>query len=381
MDIRFDPEKSRHPDQQSGLKVPYAKARRGGGRWRWIGLMALVLVPVVAFSWYALRDRLLLSAPAVLTHEPLVITSPRDARVVDVPQRAGQRVKQGSPLFVLEDGELEADRTALKEILATLPAKGAQQESESLVDTARQRVDNAEASLRFQSGLADKFDDFRRQGEVPLTDLASIHVARASAQDQLSGARENLLLQLRENTRSELAGPVVQRRQDLTRQLARIEASIAAMSLMAAQDGLLAKSYVQPGQQVSAGEPLGVLVPANAPELHAYFSPKYVGKVAVGRVAEAHFADGRSVLARIVAPPELTQKLPSQLAGPFDANQAMLEVRLRPLEAIDVQHDVEGLPLEIRLRSPSALWGDWGDEGEADTTAAERSSHEAKAKA
>ncbi|TVU70681.1 HlyD family secretion protein [Cobetia crustatorum] len=372
MDIRFDPEKSRHPDQQNGLKVPYAKVRRGGGRWRWFGLMALILVPVIAFSWYALRDRVLLVAPAVLTHSPLVITSPRDARVVAVPQGAGEKVSKGKSLFLLEDSALIADQKVLTEILATLPAKGAQEQSESLIDTAQRRVANAQSSLTFQSSLADKFDAFRRQGEVPLTDLASIHVSRASAQDQLSQSQENLLIQQREKLRAELTGPVVQRRQNLTRQLAQLEATIAELNIDAPQQGLLAKTYVQAGQRVSAGESLGVLVPANAPELHAYFSPKYVGKVAVGRIAEAHFSDGHSVLARIVAPPELTQKLPSQLAGPFDGNQAMLEVRLTPLEEIDLQHDVEGLPLEIRLRSPSALWGSWGDDASMDEASVRR---------
>lgn len=364
MDIRFDPEKSRRPDQQDGLKVPYAKARRGGGRWRWFGLMALVLVPIIAFSWYALRDRVLLVAPAVLTHEPLVITSPRDARVTEVPQRAGNKVSVDMRLFELEDPALTAERHALEDILSTLPPQGAQEQSESLIETAQRRVANAQSSLTFQSGVADKFEAFRRQGEVPLTDLASIHVARSNARDQLSEAEENLLLQQREKLRAELVGPIVQRRQNLTRELAQLEAMIHELRIDASQDGLLAKTYVQAGQRVSAGDPLGVLVPANSPEFHAYFSPKYVGKVAVGRVAEAHFADGRSILARIVAPPELTQKLPSQLAGPFDGHQAMLEVRLKPLEKIDVQHDVEGLPLEIRLRSPSALWGNWEEEGE-----------------
>ncbi len=79
MKVNFHLDKKNKPQSESGMKVVYGQAKRGGYRLRWYLILAIVVSPLLFMAYYLFRTQVLVTAPAIITSYPLTVTATRSA--------------------------------------------------------------------------------------------------------------------------------------------------------------------------------------------------------------------------------------------------------------------------------------------------------------
>lgn len=333
------------PDIDQGLKVNYGPARRGGYRVRWFLLLALLTVPLVIVGWLIAKPFLLVTADGVITTDPLEIRSPMAGQVLRVDGVRGMRVKAGTPIIQLKDGELTAEIVELEWQLAGLSRDEELAEQLAILEQLERQVAVAREGLSEQEEFRRDYENFRRSGIVPAHDMAIVLQTVTNSRLNLEAARTAVLKTTHEQAQERAAGIVVQRRQALELQLSRLRARQQQSSISLMQDSRIIDLLVKPGEFVQADQPLLLTSSLPEPVIFAYLQPKFFEYAGVGRRASVRLPNGSRIKATVSEPPELTQTLPASLRGPFDGQQPVLKVTLTP--EIPLPVNIEGLPVRL----------------------------------
>ena len=75
--------------------------------------------------------------------------------------------------------------------------------------------------------------------------------------------------------------------------------------------------------------------------------PQYIEEVQQGEHAVIKFSSGETFDAIVGREVELADKIPPQLAGPFEGQKSMLKVKLTLEEELPDKLKVEGLPVTV----------------------------------
>lgn len=102
MKVNFHLDKKNKPQSESGMKVVYGQAKRGGYRLRWYLILAIVVSPLLFMAYYLFRTQVLVTAPAIITSYPLTVTATRSAIVGPIPVNVGTEVAQDQALLLLK---------------------------------------------------------------------------------------------------------------------------------------------------------------------------------------------------------------------------------------------------------------------------------------
>ncbi|EKE71000.1 HlyD family secretion protein [Gallaecimonas xiamenensis] len=348
MKIRFQGDKRDDPTLDAGVKVKYAPAKRLAFKLRWYLILLLVVSPILIFSWILLRDEVLVVAPAILTSEPIKVSPPEEAEVQQLLVKTGEEVKAGQPLVRLQSPVLDAEQSEVTSQLATLGGS-TQAAQDRILASLSSAVESAQVGLAEQDSLVASFRDYRKRGIVPTADMAAILAAHSQAEVTLSNAKAALARELLRLAENQVAGPTVQAKRQLQRDLVRLDARLQQLTVKAPFDGRVVDSAVQTGEPVAGDRPLLWLAPKGAFWIHAYVPPRHINYAQPGSKVTVRFPDGTRLNATVVQPSELATELPRQLANPFEAQKATLKVTLQLNEPLPPRLRVEGLPLEVRF--------------------------------
>jgi multidrug efflux pump subunit AcrA (membrane-fusion protein) len=205
--------------------------------------------------------------------ENIAVGSPLPGVVMEVyvpVERVGQRVKQGEPLFRVDDRPLKAQLKYQEANLAAAKAQLAKLESmprPEEVPPAEAKVRNAEANVGLATDLFNRSRRLFQQQAVPEEEYRQRQLALDAAQQQLAQARAELALlkagaweadkAIARAAIAQAEAQIVQTQTDLERTL-----------VTAPVDGKVLQVNVLPGQYVGAPPSQGLVMLGSVHRLH-----------------------------------------------------------------------------------------------------------------
>lgn len=350
MNIKFHLDKQRNPAQHGGIKINYGAGKRVAFRLRWYLILFLIISPVLIFVWYITKDKVVVASPGLLTTEPLNIQASQDAVISAVNVRQGQSAKQGHVLISLDKPVLQAEIKQLENNISSLEKTLTDDwvKQETLL---KQKIDIADADLREKSALYQKYMNFNQDGLLQLEQWANVSQLRMNAELLLLESNRNLYAL----NQDKISGSAAQYLNELKLRLQLLKARQAELQVVAPMDGEVKDVLVQPGMTVRSGDALMLYAIRSQPVVVAYLTPSDVQFSAIGQQATVSLPDGETIVATVSEPTKITEKVPAQLAGPFENNKAALKVVLT-LEHMPAQV-IEGLSVSVRFHyTRSNVW-------------------------
>ena len=342
MKIKFHLDKQKNPTQHGGVNINYGAGKRMAFRFRWYLILFLIISPVLIFVWYITKDKVIVESPAILTTEPLNIQASQDAVISAVNIRQGQSAKQGDVLITLDKPVLQAEIKQLETNISLLEKTFTDDwlKQEALL---KQKIEIADADLKEKNTLYQKYMHFNQDGLLQLEQWANISQLKMNAELLLLESNRNLYAL----NQDKISGSAAQYLNELKLRLQLLKARQSELQLLAPMDGEVKDVLVQRGMAVHDGEPLMLYAIRSQPVVVAYLTPANVQFSGIGQQATVSLPNGETIAATVSEPARITEKVPSQLAGPFDNNKAALKVVLK-LDHMPAQV-IEGLSVSVRF--------------------------------
>ena len=342
MKIKFHLDKQKNPAQHGGVKINYGAGKRIAFRLRWYLILFLIISPVLIFVWYITKDKVIVESPGLLTTEPLKIQASQDAVISTVNIKQGQPAKQGNILIALDKPVLQAEIKQLENNISLLEKTltGDWVKQETLL---KQKIDIATADLKEKSTLYQKYMSFNQNGLLQLEQWANVSQLKMNAELLLLESNRNLYAL----NQDKISGSAAQYLNELKLRLQLLKARQSELQVVAPMDGEVKDVLVQRGMTVRSGEPLMLYAIRSQPVVVAYLTPSDGQSSGIGQQATVTLPGGETIAATVSEPTKITERVPAQLAGPFDNNKAALKVVLK-LEHMPVQV-IEGLSVSVRF--------------------------------
>ncbi|MGL4830048.1 MAG: HlyD family secretion protein [Vibrio sp.] len=344
MKVKFHLDKQQQPQSESGMKVMYGQAKRGGYRLRWYLILALVISPLLAMGYYLYRDKVLVIAPAIVTSDPVVIKAVEEGIIGSLNLVVGQSVTEQQALFEVSNLALNDELDFMRQEIAQLDVN--QEESFHYHNLA---IENAQKNADQILQIRKRYEMYKAKGQVSDVDYAAIINLAYSAQNELNS--RHIALGDAQNSYQErlLAGPISQARRNLMKELVVKQAQLEQLSVRSPYDGRVVDLPVVEGQQVEKGDPVVVIAKNVMPHVTAYLNPKYLDVAQFGVHATVLFPDGKEYPATVSQAVEIVSKLPTQLAKPFEGKPAYMKVTLSFDEEIEEDRWIEGMTVEVEF--------------------------------
>ena len=343
MKVNFHLDKQNNPQAENGVKVQYGAPKRGGYRIRWYIILAIVISPVVLMAYYLFRSQFLITAPAIVTSNPITLTAPQTSAVVSIDVKIGSAVSKGQDLILLDNQVLNKEIKFIHEQLATLTYH-----NDTNTDVLyQQAIANTEQSVKKAESAQRKYDFYRAKGQVSDVDYTAIVNINNSLNSQLSSQKVAYEDSQRDLRQMQLAGPVAQAHRALMKELVVKQAEKERLTAKAPFDGRILDIFVKKGETVSAGAPLLTMTTNTQPEVVAFLKPKYLEYSQLGTKAKVTYPDGKVYSATVSGPTETVNKLPTELQRPFEGQPAYLKVRLAFDKPLDRARWVDGVEVEV----------------------------------
>lgn len=345
MKVNFHLDKKHKPQSESGMKVMYGQAKRGGYRLRWYLILAIVISPLLFMAYYLFRTQVWVTAPGVVTSYPLTVTATQAAIVGEIAVEVGDEVGQEQSLILLTDRALNEEVDFLQNELVVLSESQAQS-TDALYQEA---ITNTKHSLSKVQQIQRKYDQFRKKGQVSEVDYAAVVNVNNALESQLSDQEIAYENAKRDREQLALAGPVKQQYRALKQELVVRRAQQESLTFHSPFDGRILDIYVHEGQRVTDNSPLLTVAQNITPDITAFLNPKYLEYSQVGTKANIVFPDGRKFDATVSRPVEVVNKLPQELQSPFEGQPAYLKVTLSFDKPLEQTRWIEGVEVEIRF--------------------------------
>lgn len=338
--------KSVQPAVDQGLNVKYAAAKRGGFKGRWYLLLLLVIAPLVIALWILLRPKVLILASGIITTEPLEVRAYTKGVLASLEVKKGQQLAPHSVMLTMTDPQLAAKIETLEHQLNTLN-QDAPLLNESILNQLRNRVLVAREGVERQNNVLKVYQDYElsNKGLISIDKMAMAQQAHTSSQIALETAKADLLLEQQRQQIAKTAGVVSQSRNRIELALASLKAMQSQLIVSSPFSSQVADILVQSGEHIAEGQPLILLSGRDSPVVFSYLEPKHLEYAQMGQQASITLPNGQQYRAKVSEPTELVERLPQQLANPFDGAKPVLRVTLRPEANFPV--NIEGIPVEV----------------------------------
>ncbi|PSW18211.1 HlyD family secretion protein [Photobacterium sanctipauli] len=345
MKVNFHLDKQQKPQSESGMKVVYGQAKRGGYRLRWYLILMIVISPLLFMVYYLFRTHVFVTAPAIVTSYPLTVTATQSAVVGPIPVEVGGDVERGQSLLLLGSKALEEEVTFIQRELLKLSDDQVKNTDALYLDA----IANTQETLEKVEQIQSNYDEFRKKGQVSEVDYASVVSVSNALNSQLSNQKIAYADESRHIQEQKLAGPVSQEYRALMRELVVKRAQQESLTLRAPFEGRVLDIYVHEGQRVTENTPLLTVARNITPEITAFLNPKYLEYTRFNTKAKVVFPDGKKFATTVTRPVEVVNKLPQELQSPFEGQPAYLKVTLSFDEPLHKSQWIEGVEVEVRF--------------------------------
>lgn len=346
MKVKFHLEKSQKPTTEHGMKVVYGTAKRGGYRFRWYLILAIILSPIFLMIYTYAKQYLFVVALGVITTGPVLITAPQNGSVKKIDVDESEFVLEGQLLIQLNDPVLEKEITFIEGELLRLNEVEEGRDEEDL-SPYYAAITAAKYNLRKVTTIKLNYDQYAKEGKVSQVDYAAIIGIYNTSQSSLTNAYIALNQAKIAQKQRELAGGIAQVTRALNQSLTTKINQLEALTIKAPYMGLVIDVNALEGQRVSIGDPLVTISPDVAPFVISYLEPEHIDKAKLGTLVSVVLPNGKKVKARVAQSIGLTSKLPAQLAKPFEGAKALLKVKITFLGGLLESEWVEGMPVEV----------------------------------
>jgi HlyD family secretion protein len=300
-------------------------------------LLAATAIGCMAVAAYLWRGSPATSPiPGMVRQTEIRIAPDTTGRLASIAVAAGQHVRKGDVLAVLDNPELAASVTEARAAAASAKAEkdrvysGVRAEE---VAVAAETVRTAEANLK----LAE-------QQNVRVVALAARDVMSRQKLDEsnasLAKARADLDLKRAQHAEAS-AGPTVEERALADARVTLAEATVADLQarldktrLLAPVDGVVGIRVAEPGEIISPGKPVMTLVADGAQWFAATLREDRLNGLTLGKIVALGASDGRRIDARIteIRPlGEFATWRAARAVGDHDLNG--FQLRLEPVAA------------------------------------------------
>ncbi len=348
MKVKFHLEKSRKPTVENGMKVAYGNAKRGGYYFRWYLILAVILSPIVFMLYTYLKEYVLITAPGVITTEPLMITASQKGIVQKIDVTDNEVVESNQLLLQIKAPVLEDEIAFLTQELMIL--NDSQQENDQLegnLSPFYMAINNAKNNLAKVTEIKNNYDQYVKEGKVSQVDYAAIISIFDSAQSSLTNAYIALNQAKIEQKQRQLAGGITQVTRALNQNLTTKMGQLGELYIQSPYAGTVIEINTLEGERVDIGDLLVTIAPDVDPYIISYVDPKYIEKAQEGALVSVKLPNGKKIDGQVTQLLGLTSKLPTQLAKPFEGIKAQLKVKITFLETLPGNEWVEGMPIEV----------------------------------
>lgn len=343
MKVNFHLDKKDKPQSESGIKVVYGHAKRGGYRIRWYLILAIVISPLLAMGYYLFRTQVLVTAPAIITTYPVTINAPYSSVVGPMPSSVGLQVLESDTLVLLDNDTLDQEIGFIQQELLKLPQGSNAQVSHFYLQAIRE----SKESLDKVNEIKDKYAKYRAKGQVSDVDYASIVNTYNALNSQLNSQKIAYEEARKRQAETNLAGPVAKEYRSLMKEMVVLRATQNNLTIKAPFTGRVIEVHVREGEQVDVGDPLVTVSRNTTPTITAFLDPKFLKHSHLGTKAKIRFPDGETYQATVSSPVEVVNRLPSELQSPFEGQPAYLKVNLSFDEVLEEQRWIEGVEVEV----------------------------------
>lgn len=346
MKVIFNPPKKQNATSDDGIRVLYAPAKRIAFRARWYLILLLASSPVIILIWYLGREWWLTQAPAIITTEPQLVVANGDGFIRNIYITSGQSVSKGDVLMRLESPTLNANIGARKTRLKAIELNK-QLDEQEIMRILEGQISIAERGSREQEAIYKDYVNYRHQKLVSSAEYASVLLSWTQSLIALQKAKVEKTQHVLQVKEDHLTGPLASARHSLEQELTAMETLSKQQQPLAPTKGKVSDVLVQAGDWVFSGAPLALISKRNDPLVIAYVQPKYLSSMETGHRASVKLPSGERLAARVARPVELADKLPAQLAAPFEGEKATLKVALSLDDKLPLNLQVEGLPVTV----------------------------------
>ena len=344
MKVKFHLEKQQKPQSESGVKIVYGQAKRGGYKLRWYLILALVISPLFFMGYYLFRTQVLVIAPAIITSYPVTIISAENSLVAPIPTVVGSQITKGQTIILLSDPALDEETRFIEQELLKLTPP-----SPDIDKLYQAAIAQSEQNLQKFRQIQRKYDTFRAKGHVSEVDYAAIINISSSLNNQLYNQKLAYIEAKRHLNEIALAGPVSQAYRALMQELVVKRAQQDNLTIRSPINGRVIDIHVLEGERITLDTPLVTVAQNNTPDVIAFLNPKYLQYADIDNQATVNFPDGKTMKAIVSKPVEIVNKLPQELRQPFEGQPAYLKVTLKFEGNLDPKYWIEGMEVEVQF--------------------------------
>ena len=347
MKIQFDKPPG-SAQENNGLSVRYAAAKRKVPRWRWYLLLAMVLTPpaylltrfMVAYWWE--------TTPAIVMTEQVVVRARAAGRVAQI-AATGALVRAGEPVMAMESAALPRQPSPT---LSTPPAAMDDPRTSITAVATRQVMFNealrlAQSQLALQQERVRTMQALRAEGAATRQELDNARFqelqARADANRAQADVSENRHLLARAQSRPPAVPP------GTDGQLPGMAAATDDADVKAPFDAQVVRQFAHLGEWVERGADVAVLQGPAPGMVHTYLPPDQARYAQVGRLATLRFMDGGRIRAEVVDVVAEAERTPAERTSPLTPRMPSIVARLRPVEPLPPAYRIHQLPLDVRF--------------------------------
>ena len=310
-------------------------------------LLALIFSPILLLAWYLLSDKIFITAPGVVTTEPMEVRSSGSGFIEQLLVESGDHAIEGQLLAKLTN-------PMLNKRIATL-AFQREQLNVQLVDfdvavlkPLEHALSEAREGAQQQSEILKKFRKASKRGIVPTTDMAVVSNTYTVSRLAVHAAKAELERERRKQQLDHISSPLIQQQRVLDLSLAEAKSQVDTLQPEANSAAVVAEIFVREGDWVEESTPLFLLTQRRKPFVLAFLDASYASLCVDGSTVTIVFPNGDEVIGKIRGQTVLARRLPVGLAKPFEADKPALRVTVEIEGNTDVTL-IENLPVEVRF--------------------------------
>jgi biotin carboxyl carrier protein len=326
-------------NEQNGLTVKYAAAKRQLPRLRWYLLLLLVSAPLVYFAVRIIVGVLWDSSPGFVTMPQAVLKASQSGQI-EVLARDGDTVAAGAVV------------ARIRSVMVTEPvaASGVPPSLQALDQSASLgRINHSNQVLRLASEQQMRMTQRLQVVNQLIREGAATLAERSQAEAQLAAAKSDVLRAQADTLGNEFALARLRLEQQLGRTMVTPQAPAKATEIVAPVAGKIIRSYALNQEWVNAGADLMLMQRQQEPEIRVFVSPSDSRNAQVGEHADLRFLDGTRMPATVVRIEAEAARTPPERVGPLATRSQSIVAVLQPDHPLDSKHRINELPLDVRF--------------------------------
>ena len=346
--MRISFNKNSDPENENGMKVQYAPAKRKVSKVIWWSILTIVFAPFVWLFITICMKWFFITSSGAVTMASYPVVSIRHGTIEKICVKPGQKVKAGTLLFEVKPTLTQDYYNELNQMKAELGALGTSGSATSTTITRGASVPSSYMSgqVAFLQKEERAYSSLLKNGAATRAEYNEAKQRLMNAQDD----RRTALASAGGKTTTTVDTSGMSRRAYLNNYIKMLEAQGNQIAkIYAPKDGVVENIIVTPGYDAAGDYELLRIADPGEPYFVAYVFPEnYDKRVSPGNVVNVKIpGSGRKIKAKVIERPTNANNIPGGLSNSVLAGRRSIVVFLKPQEKLLPEELVNGMPVEI----------------------------------